>query len=635
MNSQENIETESEEKQHIPYRYENAKNNEYQPKQFINSIEVSESGGDIMKKINEAADNLESIIDKNDLKIFSKYEDLNEEQLKKLLDEKTQNLIKLNKQKEDSKIKLSTLLKKLNKTITDNAEILYKEMPDPEIIFYLQKVIENKKRELKMAKNMNHSYKSQYNAMNIKLDKKNVNDDKDNGDIKINNIKNENKQLQLYIRKYKDEEITKKKNVKKIVDNKEIPNEIKKKSEEIRNLTNHKHECFTKIKMSIKSLENVRKEISHFEELLSKRSKENEDDNLKNKINFWINIIKSDLNGTEEEIISKIEKNETNFMKEMKKLDINNNRAKSSSFDENKKNNNNEGKISNIKLITEKNNNLNNLKNSYKGIFGKYNFLKQKPFSSINNKYKLSKINISEEIKNNKYKKTNDDIDIIIQKDYEDTTDNEYRELLDKKSQYLETNIRLEKNIKEIEKTKKSKLLNISYTVKENEQKLKELKEQNNLLEQEIVNLQNLYQLTIDKEILKKEIKEKEKKDKKIIEENNNKENILEKSLKLEASLNDKKNLVNELKESQNLEKKKLKKNLNKNKSGYVDDYVPERSIIETREQRLKKIREKYLDVNEDTEIKVFQSNLNEKSNDVDEIIEKNNINHESENVNN
>ena len=635
MNSQENIETESEEKQHIPYRYENAKNNEYQPKQFINSIEVSESGGDIMKKINEAADNLESIIDKNDLKIFSKYEDLNEEQLKKLLDEKTQNLIKLNKQKEDSKIKLSTLLKKLNKTITDNAEILYKEMPDPEIIFYLQKVIENKKRELKMAKNMNHSYKSQYNAMNIKLDKKNVNDDKDNGDIKINNIKNENKQLQLYIRKYKDEEITKKKNVKKIVDNNEIPNEIKKKSEEIRNLTNHKHECFTKIKMSIKSLENVRKEISHFEELLSKRSKENEDDNLKNKINFWINIIKSDLNGTEEEIISKIEKNETNFMKEMKKLDINNNRAKSSSFDENKKNNNNEGKISNIKLITEKNNNLNNLKNSYKGIFGKYNFLKQKPFSSINNKYKLSKINISEEIKNNKYKKTNDDIDIIIQKDYEDTTDNEYRELLDKKSQYLETNIRLEKNIKEIEKTKKSKLLNISYTVKENEQKLKELKEQNNLLEQEIVNLQNLYQLTIDKEILKKEIKEKEKKDKKIIEENNNKENILEKSLKLEASLNDKKNLVNELKESQNLEKKKLKKNLNKNKSGYVDDYVPERSIIETREQRLKKIREKYLDVNEDTEINVFQSNLNEKSNDVDEIIEKNNINHESENVNN
>ena len=625
MNSQESMETDNEEKQHIPYRYENAKNNEYQPKKFINSIEVSESGGDIMKKINEAAENLEPIIDKNDLKIFSKYEDLNEEQLKKLLDEKTQNLIKLNKQKEDSKVKLSTLLQKLNKTITDNAEILYKEMSDPEILFNLKKEIENKKKELKIIKNMNHSYKSQYNAMNIKLNKKNENDDKDNGDIKINNIKNENKQLQLDIRKYKDEVITKKKNVKKIVDNKEIPSEINIKSEEIRNLTNHKHECFTKIKMSMKSLENVRKEISHFEELLSKRSKENGDDTLKSKIDFWINIIKSDLNGTQEEIISKIEKNETNFMKEMNKIE-NNNRAKSSSFDENKKNNYNEGKISSLKLITDKNNNVNNLKNSYKGIFGKYNFLKQKPFSSINNKYKLSKINISEEIKNNKYK--NDDIDIIIQKDYEDTTDNEYRELLDKKSQYLETNIRLEKNIKEIEKTKKSKLLNISYTVKENEQKLKELKEQNNLLEQEIINLQNLYQLTIDKEILKKEIKEKEKKDKIIIEENNNKENKLETSLKLEASLNVENNLLNELKDSKILEKKKLNKKLNKNKSGYVEEFVPERSIIETREQRLKKIREKYLDDNENTEIKDYQSNkektyeeLNEKNNDIDEII--------------
>ena len=57
-----------------------------------------------MKKINEEADNLESIIDKNDLKIFSKYEDLNVEELKKLLEDKNENILKLNKQKEDSKI---------------------------------------------------------------------------------------------------------------------------------------------------------------------------------------------------------------------------------------------------------------------------------------------------------------------------------------------------------------------------------------------------------------------------------------------------------------------------------------------------------------------------------------------------
>ena len=643
MNSQESMETDNEEKQHIPYRYENAKDNEYQPKPYNNSIEVSESGGDIMKKINEAADNLEPIIDKNKLKIFSKYEDLNIDKLKKLLEEKTQNLINLNNQKENSKIKLSNLLKELNKTITDNAEILYKDMPDPEVIFNLKKEIDNKKKELKIVKNMNHSCKCQYNAMNNKLNKKNNNEDKENGETKINNIKNENKQLQIDIRKYKDEAITKKKDIKKIVDNNEIPNEIKKKSEEIRNLTNHKHECFTKIKMGIKSLENVRKEISHFEEIFTKRAKENGDENLNNKINFWLDIIKSDLSGTQEEIMSKIEKNKTNFMKEINKN--NNNRAKSSSFDENKKNNFNEGINSNFKLIKEKNNNLdnNNLKISYKGIFGKFKYLKQKPYSSMNN-YKLSKINISsEEIKNNKSKKENDsvDSDIILAKDYEDTTDNEYRELLNKKSQYLEANIRLEKNIKEIEKSKKSKLLNISYTVKENEQKLKELKEQNNLLEQEIINLQNLYQLTIDKEMLKKEIKEKEKKNKKILIDENNKEKPINTSLKLETSLSVENNILNELKESKNKSKnkKEINKKINKNKSGYVDDFIPDKSIIETREQRLKKIREKYLDENEISEIKENKDNnyedLNKNMIDINENNTENIINKNNKDENN
>ena len=56
-----------------------------------------------MKKINEEAEKLDSIIDKNDIKIFSKYEDLNENELEKLLEEKTQNILKLNTEKEESK----------------------------------------------------------------------------------------------------------------------------------------------------------------------------------------------------------------------------------------------------------------------------------------------------------------------------------------------------------------------------------------------------------------------------------------------------------------------------------------------------------------------------------------------------
>ena len=640
MKTEENITTENEDKQQsISYRYENAKDNEYHPTQYNNNVEVSESGADLMQKINEEADNLKSIIVKKDLKIFSKYEDLDEEQLKKLIEEKNDNLLKLNKQKDESKNKLSNILKKLNKTITDNSDILYKEKPDPEILFYLQKEIENKKKELKIAKNMNHTSKCLYNAMYSKLNKQNKSNEKGSGENKISNLKNENKKLQIDIRKYKDEDVNKKKDVKKIVDNKELPNTIKKKTEEIRNLTSHKNECYTKIKMSIKSLENIIKEISHLEEMSEKKYKEDKDENLNNKINYWLDIIKSDLNGTQDEIISKIDKNETNFFKEINKLNKlelknknNTDDIKSSSLDE---------KTSNLELsydLKSKNRmknvlRINNSKDNYKGIFGKFNYLKQKQNQNSPQKYKLKKINISsEEIKNNK----NIDIDIIIQKDYVDTTDNDYRILLDKKSQYLETNVRLERNIKEIERTKKSKLLNISYTIQENEKKLKELKLQNDLLEQEIINLQSLFQLTIDKVKIKKELKDKKNNKKIIIEENNNEKQITNQN-KLETSLTTEKNILNELKESNEIKisLNEIPKKMNKNRSGYTDDFIPDKSIIETREQRLKKIKEKYLIEDENEEILKNQKNIHENIEEIKENTEQNKENTEQNKENN
>lgn len=612
MDTEPHIETETNEKPYIPYKYENAKDSDFHPQQYNNSVEVSESSGDIMKKINEEANKLNTIVDKNDLKIFSKYEDLNEEQLKSLINEKNDTLIKLNSKKEESKEQLNSLLKEINQTITDNAEILYKENIDQETIVYLQNEIEIKKKELKYAKGINHSTKTQYNALNNKLNNKTDDINGKDNETQINNLKNENKKLQLDIRKYKDDSVTNKIEVKKITDNIVYPNKIKEKSDEIRNLTNSKLEYYNKIKMSIKSLDNVITEISHLEDIAKK--KEEKDENLNNKIKYWVDLIRSDLNGTQDEIVERIEKDNTNFIKEINKTEEKNNinRLQSPTIRANKDSNYNIRKSSDLNLLYKKNNNINP-----KSILGKYNYLKQRQNSSYNNKYKLNKIYFSsEEIKNNKLKNNDNakvDVDKIIQKDYEDTTDSEYRELLDKRTKYLETNVRLEKNIKEIEKTKKSKMLNISMTVQENEKRLKELKAQNDLLEKEINNLYNLYQLTIDKERLKLEIKEKEKKKK--IEENKNKEQPV-----VETPLPNENIVQNELKESKDLAKnknvtepkKKLSKS-NKNRSGYVDDYVVDKSIAETREQRLQKIRQKYLyeDNNEKEEIKEQNYNVN------------------------
>ena len=605
-------------------------NNERNSKQNVNN-DVTESGADIMKKINEEAEKLDTIIDKNDIKVFSKYEDLDQNELEKLLEEKTQNILKLNNQKEESKNNLTRLLNKINKTITDNYDILYKENPSPELIEELNHEVEYKKKECKIAKNMNNNIKFQFNSINNKFSKKSETGNIEESALILNKLKTENKKLIISIRKYKDNLLSKKdeNNDHKTED---FPNIVKMKTDEIRNLTVQKHDYFNKIKSSIKSLENIKNEIKHFEEKLKKQEDKDKNEKLNKRINFWITLIKEDLSGNSEENISKIVKNQSNFLKEIIKIEtknknikLNSVKLKNSSFeeisDQRDNNSNNSFRETNIPYINSinmnrKSNNLFDSKSLHKGIFSKFNYLKKKPYSSSLNKYPRNNI---EEYKINQNKEIQDDIetnmDGIIQKDFEETTDLEFRELIEKKSQYLETNLRLEKNIQEIKRTKKSKINSVFNTVQQNKQNLDFIKEQNNLLESEIMRLQNLFLLTIDKEKLKMEIKEKNKKAKldniKIKYKDKDKD---KQTIKTNSSLTTENNLLNELKESndstimKNMLNNKRKKN--RNKSGYMDEISQEKSILETREQRLEKIRQKYLYENQDEEIN--ELNINE-----------------------
>ena len=627
-------------------------NNEEHPKPSENP-EVTESGADIMKKINEEAEKLDPIIDKNDIKVFSKYEDLSEEELKKLLEEKTENLIKLNTQKEESKNNLSVLLNQINKTITENYEILYKENPDPEILFQLHKEAEYKKKEFKISKKMNSSIKKQYSSINNKINRNSESPGSvEENAILLNNLKLENKKLKISITKYKSNLALSNKEEKNEHKTSDFPNIVKMKSDEIRNLTMQKHEYYNKIKSSVKSLMNVKSEIEHLEKILKKQEEKEKNEKLRNKINFWVNLIRSDLGQITEEDINKIIKNESNFIKELNKIEaknrntnINNNKIKIYSLDE--INNNSDDKNSNVSFretnipyINTSNMNRKSVEEPkilHKGIYFKFTHLKKRQNSPLLNKNQQN----YEEIKINQYKETHESdnninlkTDDIIQQEYEETTENEFRELLDKKKQYLETNTRLEKNINEIRRTKKSKLLNVYSTVQQNSKKLEELKEQNNLLENEIMGLQKLFLLTIDKEQLKMEIKQKNKKNKLDGIRNKYKDKQIVKS---DSSLTTENNILNELKESNDSNKmkkmvKEKKKSKNKNKSGYIDD-SPEKESNETREQRLEKIRRKYLYENQDEEIN--ELNINEEQTNEVNAIKDNIISENENNINN
>ena len=635
-------------------------NNEEHPKPSENP-EVTESGADIMKKINEEAEKLEPIINKNDIKVFSKYEDLSEEELKKLLEEKTENLVKLNTQKEQSKNNLSILLNQINKTITDNYELLYKENPDPDILFQLHKEAEYKKKEFQISKKMNTSIKKQYSSINNKMTKNPDNPGTVEEDaILLNNLKLENKKLKISITKYKSNLTLSNKEEKNEHKTSDFPNIVKMKSDEIRNLTMQKHEYYNKIKASVKSLMNVKNEIEHLEKILKKQEEKEKNEKLKNKIYFWINLIRGDLGEITDDDITKIIKNESNFIKELNKIEarnrnsnINNNKIQIHSIEEinnnsDEKNSNMSFRETNIPYINSSNmtrKSVEEPKTLHKGIFSKFTSLKKRQNSPLLNRNQQNNpINNYEEVKLNQYKETHESDNLssnkdgIIQQEYEETTEKDFRELLDKKKQYLETNTRLEKNINEIRRTKKSKLMNVYSTVQQNIKRMEELKEQNNLLENEIMGLQKLFLLTIDKEQLKMEIKQKNKKNKLDNIRNKYKDNL---TVKPDSSLTTENNLLNELKESNDSNKmknmiKEKKKSKNKNKSGYIDELSPEKESNETREQKLEKIRKKYLYENPDEEINELNTN-EEQTKEVnvnkDNLISDNNINNE-ENIN-
>ena len=594
----------------IPYKYEDAENKVYKEKIIDNDISKN-NNGDILVKIEDENES-DNNINENDSKVYNKYEKLSEEELINLLKEKNDNLIKMNEEKEKTKKILNNIIKKINTTTSNNLELLYKTEANPEIINELESLIEFKKKMLKYSKDMNQNFKNKYLSMKNKKDgnlkiKGKFNDK----ESQLNILKNENKNLELEIRKYKDDGIFKKKELEIICEDKVYPLKIKMKSGEFQDSINKKHGCFKKINMSLNSIKNLIKEVEHLENMYSKAdSKIIEDyEKIGNKINFWTDIIKSDLTGTENEIISKIEKDETRFIKEIKKKEINKNDKinklrfsspinkekvfvnhsivklkpiKHLEIDEinntykekevNNKEDNPNFLYSQINtennVLTTSNNRYKNLKNiiSPKGIFSKFSFLKQKPSTSENRNN--NRININEE------KSSEDIIEKIIQKDYEDTTDEDYRELLDKKAQYLETNSRLEENIKNLQRTVNKKYSSVEELVQGNSNQLDILKSKNEILEKEIDNLNKVYKLTLEQQKIKCELKQKNK----IGKENKKQKEI---------------NLL----ESENISSPIKIRNI-KNNSGYMEVDSEKKIDNETREEKLLKIKNKYKDMN-------------------------------------
>ena len=585
-------------------------------------------------------ENMSNSNNENELKeLYNKLSNLSRTELIEIITKKNDELIELNGKKEESKNNLNILVKNLNELVANNSDILYQKEPDPYVIQQLERVCDLRKRDLNTSRKINNTFKIQYKSMSDRVEHLLTPEKINSFESEIDVLRKENLEMNSKIKVLKDNNIENGKKIENLKDTKKYSQKIKSYTEEIKSLGSKKHDYYTKINSNKKSLENAIKEKEVLIKLYNANIKEDSDEMIVSKINFWLDLIKSDLNGTEEEIIQKVESNQSKVIQEIDKNTINKNvknplylptiKVPSSNLER--------SKSYIVKLQKEEKNSKNinqtQINNPRQGIFSKYSLLKNKNQNKSQPRYMLSK---------NKENSSSDDINKKdeLALDYETTTDNDYRELLSKKNEYVLMIHRLQDTMRDHQKNSNRKNKAITNTVSDNSKKLNLIQHQNLLIKNEIENLEKVYQLTLQQINLEKKLKVNESK---FIKMNNN--------ININASINSNNNLDNS-----NINQESIIENLNNTegkKSIYqngelkqsntnisMDNYDSNKKIsfsndiskvekIEdeyppyqnnnnlSREKRLQEIKYKYLDVEEENnEAKNNVINEENKNND-------------------
>ena len=429
--------------------------------------------------------------------------------LRKCIKNKNNNINEMSKDQDQFKNDLHSLLQKLNDTLTQNAEILYKKPQEDDYIKIekLNYIANIKRKDIQISKSKNKIFKEQYELLSNRF--KNTNADKiDEIEYKLDEIKFENNKLTKDIREYRNKQNVKAKVLETYSANKKYPKEIKSYTEEVKTLSTKKHEYYLRLNKNKKSLMNLIEEFEKTEKIYNE---------LHDKENFFnrnieedLNKIRKDLTGDENTIFEKAENKSSIILQEheekMEKRELYKSRKFLKSID-NK--NINIGKSSNL-LIS------NNSKKNY----DKYNYnpnLIRKKYAIVVREKSAGKE------KNPISNKEFYNIDKELNANYDNTTDYEYRNMITKKEKYFDVNIKLEKSIKEVKKMYERKVKDSSIILDENMKKLNTLLQENDLLQKEIEDLKKIQFLNEDEERLRQEdyIEENNISDKKLIKGSN------------------------------------------------------------------------------------------------------------------
>ena len=535
----------------------------------------------------------------------NKYINYTEEELIQMNDTRKDEILEIDEKNKELKEELTKTIEKLNLLITSNSDILFQdhkknmtEIENLEKIFYLRK------HDHTLSLKYNTTFKQQYNALKIRAknlgDEENISQKIINDKNVLEKLKNENLDLNKKIHEQQFSNVKQTKELENSNFIQKSENSIQSYADILSNISFVKFDYHDKIENKKKSVEKLKEQFTNLNEYINKNKNKiiemDKDEIAMTKINTELELLKKDLSNEVDAIIQNCYDNKISLIKEdqninninnknilnksnsVQKFDIYNNskklnpvknigRSQSSLFKLSIPNNNANNKINN-------NNYLNNLsrkksidninRNTNKknfSIFTKFKILKSTTplkvgnSTSINPMRNVSMFVTKEVIDFNKKSLEEEELEKEIKK----IDQNDYQQLIDLKGNYMDTNDRLFRDIKEKKRICYNRIKQLSICVENNLNKLKQIKEANEIMKKELDSFEHKIKIKMKK---KPNIK---KEDEKINNVENNDEN--KKENQNENENNNENKIENEKeKEDEKIKEKEKEKETEKTK---------------------------------------------------------------------
>ena len=415
--------------------------------------------------------------------------------LKNDIEEKNKKINEENNDQEKYKISLNNLLNDLNKILSENVELLYNDEEDEnrkkkkENINYLQNILFSYQQQIKDSKEKNKLYKQHYELLSKRDENTKMQNVKEYEAL-IEEKKNDNYELNKKIIELKQKSRVGGKKLEVYSGNKIYPQDINNLTNQLKTLSKKKADYFSKLNKDKKTLIICQKELQNLEKVYEDQKKNNNYCNP--KIEEDINRLKDDLKGNEEEIYNKVENNKAFIQRNQIHQEKVNSVFKIPSINK---------PYEAITMKFKKGSSLEPItrKAIRYDVKSGYNIRRMNIVAKNKNQIKLP--NKSNNIKENIINNNSKEKDILEEEDlsninYNNLSDYEYRELLTKKEHYYDVTTKLEKSIKEAQKMYIRKIKDIKTTLDENSKKLSNRKQENELLQSEIIDLKKILLLT-------------------------------------------------------------------------------------------------------------------------------------------